>query len=323
MQKRDFVQGLGCLALAPWTLAARAQEAFPSRAITLILPYAAGGPTDQHMRVLAEEAGRLLGQAIVIDNRPGANGVTAAAALTRAQPDGYTLGVLPASVYREPHINKVPFDPATSFSYIAMLSDYAFGLAVREDAPWKSWADLVADARKRPGKISIGATGAAGTPRIVMESALDAAGVKVNIVPYKGDAELATAILGGHVDAGPLSGIAVPHIDGGKMRYLVMLTARRVARYPDLPTLKESGVDAFIDSPYGIAGPRGLDAARVARIGEAFRQALETPASRRVMEQLNQPMNYMVPEEYRRYALAALAREKDRVQWMRGKGLLQ
>lgn len=327
MDKRSFVRGLGCMALAPWAAAfsspARASTAYPTKPITLIQPYAPGGPTDQHLRVLAEEVGKILGQPVLIDSRPGANGVTAAAALTRAAPDGYTLGVLPASVYREPYINKVPFDPNTSFSYIALLSDYSFGLAVRHDAPWKTWADLVADAKKRPGAINIGATGGAlSTPRIGMEEAMAAAGVKVNMVPYKGDADVVTAVLGGHIDASPLSGVAVPHITAGKMRYLVMLTAQRVPQFPDLPTLKESGVNVYIDSPYGVAGPKGMDPARVAQLSGAFHQALLSPAGKRVMEQLNQQPNYKSPVDYQNYAAETYLREKTRVAWMHKHGLL-
>lgn len=324
MNKRHFVQGLGLLAAAPWagSWAQSSGTGFPNKPITLILPYAPGGPTDQHLRVVAEEAGKILGPPIVLDSRPGANGVTAAAALTRAAPDGYTLGVLPASVYREPYINKVPFDPTTSFSYIAMLSDYSFGLAVRQDAPWKTWADLAADAKKRPGMINIGATGAMGTPRIVMEEALVAAGVKANVVTYKGDADVATAILGGHIDAAPLSGVAVPHIEAQKMRYLVMLTAQRIPRFPSLPTLKESGIDHFIDSPYGVAGPKGMDPARAAQLSAAFQQALVSPAGLKALQQLNQQPNYKAPAEYLQYAQASYAREKQRVAWLRDKGLL-
>ncbi|MDM0106846.1 tripartite tricarboxylate transporter substrate binding protein [Variovorax sp. J22R24] len=295
---------------------------FPERPITLIVPYAAGGPTDQHLRTLADEAGKVLGQAIVLDNRPGANGINGAAAMPRATADGYTLAVLPASVYREPYVNKVAFDPATSFSYIVMLSDYTFGLTVKADAPWKTWKDFAADAAKRPGRINIGATGAVGTPRIVMDEVGAMANLQFNMVPYKGDADVANAILGGHIDAAPLSGVAVPHIEAGKMRYLAMLTPKRVKRYPDLPTLKEQGIDAFIDSPYGIAGPAGMDPARVKVVHDAFRKALESPASQRVMDQLNQPMNYMGSDDYRKYALASLAREKDRVDRLRKAGLL-
>jgi tripartite-type tricarboxylate transporter receptor subunit TctC len=298
-------------------------QTYPQRPITLIVPYGAGGPTDQHLRAVADEAGKTLGQAIVLENRPGASGTNAAAALTRAAPDGYTLGVLPASVYREPFINKVPFDPAISFSYVILLSDYAFGLAVRADSPWKTWNDLAADVAKRPGKISIGATGAVGTPRIVMDEVGAVAKLQFNMIPFKGDADVTNAILGGHIDAAPLSGVAVPHIEAGTMRYLVMLTPQRIKRYPQVPTLKEQGIDAVIDSPYGIAAPAGLDASRVKLVHDAFKKALESVAGQRVLDQLNQPINYLGPEDYRKYALASVAREKERVARLRAKGLLE
>lgn len=331
MQKREFLRDLLMYAAAPCVAAvtpnawaqASLDDDFPNKPLTLILPYAPGGPTDQHLRVVAEEVSKILKQTVVLENRPGSNGVAAAAALTRAAPDGYTLGVLPASVYREPHINKVPFDPISSFSYIAMLSDYSFGLAVRQDAPWKTWEDLVADAKKRPGQLNIGATGAAGTPRIVMEEAMSTAGIKMNVIPYKGDGDVATAILGGHIHAAPLSGVAVPHIEAGKMRYLVMLTGKRIARFPELPILLESGVNAFIDSPYGVAGPKGMNPAHIERLSRAFRQALLSPAGAKVLEQLNQQPNYMSPDEYFRYAQDSYAREKKRVTWLRQQGLLE
>lgn len=314
---------LAIIALAGATAATIAMaQAYPQRPVTLIVPYAAGGPTDQHLRAVAEEAGKALGQPVIIESRPGASGTNGAAALVRAAPDGYTLAVLPASVYREPYINKVAFDPKTSFSYAILLSDYTFGLAVKADAPWKTWKDFAADAARRPGKINVGATGAVGTPRIVMDEAGEAARLQFNMVPFKGDAEVTNAILGGHIDAAPLSGVAVPHIDAGKMRYLVMLTPHRVKRYPDVPTLREQGVDAVIDSPYGIAGPAGMDPARVKIVHDAFKKALESAPGLRVLEQLNQQINYMGPDDYRKYALAATAREKDRVTRLRQRGLL-
>ena len=325
MQRRHFLCRSALLAAASLpTVPAWAQPGavFPTRPITLLVPYGAGGPTDTHVRAVAEAAGKLLGQPVVIDNKPGANGVNGAALLPKAAPDGYTLAILPASVYREPHVQKTPFDPRTSFSYIAMLSDYAFGLAVRADAPWKQWKDLAADAKKRPGRINVGATGAVGTPRIVMDEAASEAGIDLNVVPYKGDADLANAILGGHVDAGPLSGIAVPHIASGKMRYLVALTKDRIKRYPDLPTLREQRVNAWIDSPYGVAGPAGMDPALVKRLSGVFQQALNSPGSLRALESLNQPVNYMDPDAYRTYALQAYEREEKRVAKLRAKGLL-
>ena len=310
-------------ATATATGSALAQSAaFPSKPITLLVPYGAGGPTDQHLRALAEVAGQQLGQPVVLDNRPGANGTNAAAALARAPADGYTLGILPASVYREPFINKVPYDPATSFSYLLLLSDYTFGLAVPANAPWKTWADLVADAKRRPGKINVGAAGAIGTPRIVMDEIAAAAGIELNMVPYKGDADITAALLGGHLDAAPLSGVAMPHIESGKLRYLVMLTERPLPNDSKTPTLVASGIPLWIDSPYGLAAPRGLPPERAQQLHDAFKMALESPASQKVMTQLNQRANYLGPTEYRAYAIQALAREKTRVARLRERGQL-
>jgi tripartite-type tricarboxylate transporter receptor subunit TctC len=212
-------------------------QQFPDRPITLLVPYAAGGPADQHMRALVDDASKALGQNVVVQNVPGASGMNGALALTRAAPDGYLLSMLPSTLYREPHMTKVKYDPLTSFAYILLMSDYTQGLAVKADAPWQSWQDFVADAAKRPGKLNIGVNGAIGTPRIVMEEAAEGAQVQLNMVPFKGDSEIAAALLGGHIDAAPLSGIASPHIEAGKMRYLVMLTENRVKRYQHIPTL--------------------------------------------------------------------------------------
>ena len=322
LDRRQFFARMGVLSVPLLSGASAWADTYPSRPITLVVPYAAGGPTDTHVRAVAEAAGKLLGVSLVIDNKPGSNGVNAAAQMPRTAADGYTLAVLPASVYREPHMLKTPFDPRTSFSYIAMLSDYAFGFAVRADAPWKTWQDFVADARKRPGQINVGATGAVGTPRIVMDEAAEKSGVQFNVVPFKGDADLATALLGGHVDAAPLSGVAVPHIAAGKMRYLAMLTGQRVKRYPDLPTLRELGVDVYIDSPYGVAGPANLPPAMVQKLTDAFKAALQSPESLRALEALNQTVNYMTPAAYREYAMAAYTREGERVAKLRQRGLI-
>src|SRR5690606_14167567 len=129
-----------------------------------------------------------------------ANGTFGAAELARAQPDGYTVAVLPASVYREPYLNRVAFDPL-KLSYIIGLTDYTFGLAVRQDAPWKNWAEFLADAKKRPGEISVGAAGPVQTPSIVLAELAGKAGIDLNRVPYKGDSDQASDLLGGHVDA--------------------------------------------------------------------------------------------------------------------------
>jgi tripartite-type tricarboxylate transporter receptor subunit TctC len=298
-------------------------QTFPERSITLIVPYPAGGPTDVAARALAEEARKKLGQSIVIENRTGGNGTTGAAAIARAQPDGYTLAILPATAYREPHINKVAFDPLTDISYIILLTDFVFGLTVRADAPWKTFSDFAADAAKRPGKLSIGAGGGPlGTPSLSIGEMAATAKVSINAVPFRGDADVVNALLGGHIDAAVLAGVAMPHIEAGKMRYIAAMTQQRIKRLPDVATLREQGVPVWIDSPYGIAGPKGMDPARIKVVHDAFKAVLDAPAGVTILDQLNQQVNYKGPDEYRRYAEAAFAREKERVAKLREAGRL-
>lgn len=304
----------GALLLAATQTPTWAQgDNYPARPIRLVVPYGAGGPTDAHLRVVAQQASQVLGQPIVIENKPGANGTFGAAELARAQPDGYTLAVLPASVYREPYLNRVSFDPM-KLTYVIGLTDYTFGLAVRQDAPWKSWKEFAEDARKRPGQISVGAAGPVQTPSIVLSELAQSTGLQLNRVPYKGDSEQAADLMGGHIDAGVLSGVASQHIQSGRLRYLAMFTSGRVPQFPQVPTLRELGVDAVIESPYGIAGPAGLAPARVRVIHDAFKAGLESAQGRKILEQLNQPLNYRSPQEFEQYARSAYAREKTRME---------
>ncbi|RMX04350.1 tripartite tricarboxylate transporter substrate binding protein [Corticibacter populi] len=323
LNRRRLMAGTLLAGLGAWlaTPPAHGAEPFPSKPIQLIVPYGAGGPTDAHLRVVAQQASAVLGQPVIIDNKPGANGTFGAAALARAQPDGYTIAVLPASVYREPWLNRVAFDPLR-LTYIIGMTDYTFGLAVRQDAPWQSWDDFAADVKKRPGKISVGAAGPVQTPNIVVNELMQLTGLDLNRVPYKGDSDQAADLLGGHIDAGVLSGVASSHIHSGRLRYLVMLTPERVPQFPDVPTLRELGVNAVVESPYGIAGPEGLSPEQVRILHDAFKTALESPEGRKILDQLNQPLNYRGPEAFAQYAKDAFAREKGRMEQLKASGAL-
>lgn len=314
ISRRKLVAASMAASVGTLTSIAFAQgDRFPNKPIRLIVPFGAGGPTDGHLRVVAQQASSILGQSIVIENKPGANGTFGAAELARAQPDGYTIAVLPAAVYREPHLNKVAFDPL-KLTYVIGMTDYTFGLAVKSEAPWKNWQEFLADVRKRPGKISIGAAGPIQTPSIVLGELVQKVAIDVNRVPYKGDAEQVNDLLGGHIDAGILSGVASAHIQGGRLRYLAMLTPKRVGQFSEVPTLRELGVDSVVESPYGIGGPEGLPPARVRVLHDAFKTALESPEGRKILDQFNQPLNYRSPEEFTQYAKDAFAREKTRME---------
>ncbi len=202
MQRNVIGSGLAAaLALAAWAGGAQAQS-FPARPVTLIVPWAAGGSTDIGMRALATATEKHLGQSIVVENRPGGSGTLGPGQMAAtAKPDGYTLAQLPITVFRFPFMTKTTFDPAKDFSYIIGVSGYTFGVVVKPDAPWKTFPELLAEAKANPGKINYGSPGPGTSLHITMEQIAKRQGIKWTHVPYKGSAETSTAILGGHIHA--------------------------------------------------------------------------------------------------------------------------
>jgi tripartite-type tricarboxylate transporter receptor subunit TctC len=286
-------------------------DPFPNRPITLIMPFPAGGATDSQMRALALAAGKELGQTIVVMNQPGAAGTLGPASMARqAHADGYTVSIVPATLFRMPHLQKVTFNPTTDFSYILNLTGYTNGIVVRADAPWKTLQELLADAKARPGKISYGSTGIGSGGHIAMERLLRAAGgPELNFVPFKGMAEETAALLGGHLDIISDPGWG-PLVEGGKARVLATLGEQRLRRWANVPTLKELGYDITVVSPVGLAGPKGMEPAVVQRLHDAFKNAMADATYQRILEQSDQPNVYMGSAEYQQYAVAQFAREK-------------
>src|SRR6476619_2490520 len=192
MRRRQLVQ-LAAAAAATSSLGAFAQ-AFPARPIKLIIAFPAGGPTDITMRSLADNASKVLGQPVVIENKPGAGGSLPAQQLQSSAPDGYTLAQVPLGVFRLPYTTKMNWDPVKDISYVINLTGYAFGIIVPADGPIKNWDDFVAYARANPGKLSYGSTGTLTSPHLTTELIAQKLGIKLNHLPYKGSADLNTAI---------------------------------------------------------------------------------------------------------------------------------
>src|SRR5450830_1398430 len=199
MQRRSLLKLAGStLALGP--LAARAQ-AFPARPVKLIVAFPAGGPTDITMRQLADNAGKILGQPVIVENKPGAGGTLPAQALQSSAADGYTVAQIPLGVFRMPYTTKINWDPVKDISYVINVTGYAFGLVVPSSSPIKTWADFVAYAKANPGKLTFGSTGTLTSPHLTMEQVAQKLGLQLTHVPYKGSADLMQAVLGGHVMA--------------------------------------------------------------------------------------------------------------------------
>ena len=289
----------------------QAEADFPSKPITLIVPWPAGGSTDRHLRALAQEASKELGQPVVVENRPGAGGTLGPSTMAMsAKPDGYTISQYPLGLLRMPHMQKTSYHPIDDFTFIVGLSGYLFGFTVREDSPFKTFDQYIEAARQKPGTIDYGSTGVGSSPHLLLEEIAINAGVDLVHVPFKGNADMQQALLGGHVMAQSDAAGWDQFVDSGRMRLLVTFGEERTKRWPDVPTAKELGYKVVSTSPYGLAGPKGMDPAVVKILHDAFKKALYSERSMEIMGQLNQDANYRDGEEFREWAQETFAKDK-------------
>jgi len=301
---------LGALLAAAACGPAVAAEPFPSKPIQLILPFPPGGSFDPVFRALANAAAQDLGQPVVLMHKPGAGGVMGTAQVaTMTEADGYTIAVMHNSVIRAPLVQKVSWDPLRDFTYLIGVAGLVTGITVANDAPWKTLPDLIADAKKKPGVLSWGNVGAISINRIYAERLAKAAGVKFNMVPFKGGSESFQALIGRHLDVYGDPGFGA-QVQGGKARLLATFTSQRLKRYPDVPTVKELGYDFVIDSPVGLVAPRNLDPKIAARLHAAFRKAANDPAFLQQLDAFDMQPNLTTGEAYAAYARAQFEREQ-------------
>jgi tripartite-type tricarboxylate transporter receptor subunit TctC len=285
-----------------------AQEAYPARPVLFICPWPAGGTADVTMRALARQLGQALGQSVVVENRAGAAGMIGAKALANAAPDGYTIGQIPISVTRFSQLGNLDLDPLKAYSWLARTSGQTFGVVVRADSKYKTLADLVADARSRPGKINYGTSGVAGATHVGMEEFLLAAKAQMNHIPYKGGAPALTDLIGGQLDVLADSSSWAQHVESGKLRLLASWGEQRT-RF-NAPTLKELGYDVVVDAPNGIGAPAGLPAPVQQRLRDALRKAVNSAEFKSACDKIDAPVMYMDSPEYTQYAAAQYEKEK-------------
>ena len=286
-----------------------AAQPFPSKPITLICPWSAGGGTDLHLRKLAEIASRHLGQPVIVENRPGGSGMNGPATMAKtAKPDGHTLSQLSITAFRVPHMQKVDWDPLNDFSYIIGVSGYTFGIVVKSDSPFKAFRDLLEYARANPGKLSYGTPGTGTSLHLAMEEIAAKAGVQFLHVPFKGQADSAAALMGGHIMAQVDStGWARP-VDAGTFRLLATLGDRRT-RW-NAPTVKELGLDTVSNSPYGLVGPKGMPPQVLKQLHDAFKLAIDEPEHMKTLQQLDQLYWYKSSEQYAQWAVETYKAER-------------
>jgi tripartite-type tricarboxylate transporter receptor subunit TctC len=291
-------------------LPAVAQE-FPSRPITLICPWPAGGSTDTHLRRFAEIAAKYLGQTVLIENRPGGGGTVGPGHLAQtAKADGYTLSQMHMGAFRVPHMQKLAWDPVRDFTYIIGLSGYTFGVVVKSDSPFKTFSDLLDYARANPGKLSYGSTGTGTSPHLLMEEVSMKTGVQFLHVPFKGNADSTQALLGDHIMAQSDSSGWGRFVDAGQFRLLVTFGSSRTKHWPSVPTANDLGLDMVYSSPYGIVGPRGMEPRVVKILHDGFKKALDDPEQLKVLDQLDQELWYQSSEDYAKYARETFQKER-------------
>lgn len=297
--------GVALATMVAWT-GGSAQPKFPSRPITLINSFTPGGPADIHFRVLAAQMEKVLGVPIVIENKPGANGTLGPATMAAsAKPDGHTISYIGTAVVMLPLLQKTAFDPMKDFTYIIGLSRYNYVLVVHKDSPWKTWEDLVADARANPGKISYGTFGTNGTHHLAMEHIERQIGVKFTHVPMRGASEQVAGIMGNHIQFAITGGLGYQMVEQGQFRALQSWTTGRNVRFPDLPTLADAGLKLEIDvtTPYGIAGPKGMSPQVVQTLHDAMKKASESPENLEVLKKLDQDNFYMNSADFRAFLI--------------------
>lgn len=295
------------IALA-FSLVASAQSAYPTRPVKLVVPFPAGGTADQVARTIAEPLAQALGQPLVIENKPGADGAIAGDLVRKSPPDGYTLlFATNTPLNAAPTLRKAPpYDPVADFTPIAMLGAFGTFLIVSNDVPAKTAAELVAHARANPGKLNY-ATG--NTQSILATAQLRRTqGLDLVHVPYKGDALALPDLMTGRVQMMFVTGIAVPHVKEGKLRALAVMMPARTPLLPDVPTMTEAGLPMItIGGWAGLSGPAGMPRDVVARLANEVRAILQRTEVRDALDQLAFSARGGTPEEMAAFLADQLA----------------
>ncbi|HEX4330240.1 MAG TPA: tripartite tricarboxylate transporter substrate binding protein [Burkholderiales bacterium] len=305
MKRRIFntllAASLTALALVP---AAAQAQAWPNRPIRVIISFTAGSSTDIVGRVVLQKVAEGWGQPVVFDNRGGAGGSIGANAVVTAQPDGYTLLVDSAAHSITPSMYaKLPYDTLKDFTDIAGLAIQPNVLVVPLSSPYKSVMDLVNGAKAKPGAINFASAGVGSGTHLNLEKFVNAAGIKVTHVPYKGTPEVLSNLLSGSVDAywGPISA-TMAQVTGGKLRALAVSTPKRSSLLPDIPTTGEAGV-ANADAPlwFGVWGPKGLPHDITTKIAADVHKALTDPEVKSKLTALGNDVMDMSPEQFGKF----------------------
>ena len=295
-----------CAALAALATAlpARAQEAWPTKTVKLIVPYAAGGFADTRARKIADALGKVLGQPVIVDNRGGAGGVTGTDVIAKAT-DGHTFGFgSPAPLVTNPMLmKKMPYDAAKAFKPIILIEEAPLFLTIAPNQNFKSVKELVDYASANPGKLTYGSSGVGGAHHLSAELLAYDTKVEMTHVPYKGGSLAATDLMGGHLAfMFEMGYAALPSIQAGKVRALAVSSSKRLKVLPDVPTLDEAGIKGFESYNWlGMIAPASTPDAVIARLNQAVNEALKQPDIRQMIEGSGGIVAGGTPEAYGKF----------------------
>lgn len=274
---------------------------YPERAVHFIVPYPPSGTSDNLGRLLADRLRAALGQPVVVENKPGGTSSLGTQLVAQAAPDGYTLLLGPMTAFSVlPHLRKLPYDPAQSFEPVSMVATYLAVVTVRNDLPVKSYPDLVAYARKQPGKLTYGSAGVASFGNMAGETIKLRENVDMLHVPFKGSGDLIPAIIGGQIDL-LIDGVGINVAKSGKARAIAIFGDMRHPDLPDVPALSEviGTKTAFPGSWWGIFAPKGTQAAIVKRLDTEFEHIVSDPETRERMNRISVVPFYRPSSEMR------------------------
>jgi len=294
---RKVIIGLFLILVLALSVPLQAAE-FPTKEVQIIIPWAAGGATDLIFRALAATTGKYLGKAVVVVNKPGGAGAVGYTEVMQAKPDGYTLvsAITPLTIL--PHQVKTAFTYKDFDPVINVVRDPGMFL-VRSDAPWKGVKDFVDYAKKNPDMITVGNSGAGGGVHLIALAFEKTAGVKFNHIPFSGGGPSVTALLGGHVNAvtvSPPEGIE--HVKAGKLKIVALFSEKRFELFPDVPTVKEQGIDFSMGQWRGLASSKGTPPDVIKKLHDAFKQGMDDPAFIKNAKDMVVNLSYLGPEPF-------------------------
>lgn len=290
---------IACAACAvSTTAAAQPAQPYPSKTVTVVVGFAPGGAADTVARFIADFAREHRNAVVIVENRPGASGTTAAAQVARSAPDGYTLMVAsPSPIWVLPQVQKLSYDPLQGLTPVSQLISQPLPLYVRADSPFNSYADVLNYARANPGNFRWGTSGARGFAEIVMEAAFKREKVETTTVPFKGGAEAILSLLGGHIEAVASSDFG-PVLRDGKVKLLVETGPYKIAQAPQVPTFRELGYPLAVAVFYGLFGPGGMDGAHLRWWDTLMKDAVASPKFAQVAQTMGGTPAFQASPEF-------------------------